>query len=82
VRDIILWHLSSLYAFYGEDTGVRIARKHLGWYCEQLLTDPVHTRRSLMAASTSSEQFAIADDRLEDWVAGASEARPELAGST
>ena len=31
---------NSLYAFYGEDTGVRIARKHLGWYCEQLLTDP------------------------------------------
>ena len=33
---------NSLYAFYGEDTGVRIARKHLGWYCEQLLTDPVN----------------------------------------
>jgi len=71
VRDIILGHLSSLYAFYGEDLGVRIARKHLGWYCEQLLTDPAHTRRTLMAAESTSVQFALVHDRLEDWVAEA-----------
>ena len=70
VRDIILAHLGSLYAFYGEDIGVRIARKHLGWYCEQLLTDPAQARRGLMAAATTSAQFALAHDRLEDWVAG------------
>lgn len=69
VRDIILAHLSSLYAFYGEDLGVRIARKHLGWYCEQLLTDPAHTRRTLMAAESTSVQFALVHDHLEDWVA-------------
>jgi tRNA-dihydrouridine synthase B len=69
VRDIILAHLGSLYAFYGEDIGVRIARKHLGWYCEQLLTDSVQTRRILMAAATTSVQFALVHDRLEDWVA-------------
>lgn len=69
VRDIILAHLSSLYAFYGEDLGVRIARKHLGWYCEQLLTDPADTRRTLMAAESTSDQFALVHDRLEDWVA-------------
>jgi tRNA-dihydrouridine synthase B len=70
VRDIILAHLASLYAFYGEDSGVRIARKHLGWYCEQLLPDSAveGTRRSLMAAATTSVQFALAHDRLEDWV--------------
>src|SRR5579859_7907792 len=70
VRDIILAHLASLYAFYGEDSGVRIARKHLGWYCEQLLPDATReaTRRSLMAAASTSAQFALAHDRLEDWV--------------
>jgi tRNA-dihydrouridine synthase B len=69
VRDIILGHLGSLYAFYGEDSGVRIARKHLGWYCEQLLADSAApVRRSLMAASTTSAQFALAHDHLEDWV--------------
>lgn len=33
VRDIMLRHLDALYGFYGEETGVRVARKHLGWYC-------------------------------------------------
>ncbi len=28
----ILHHLESLYLFYGENQGVRIARKHVGWY--------------------------------------------------
>ena len=52
VRDIILAHLDSLYLFYGEETGVRIARKHLGWYCEQLLTFPARVRRDLMEPRT------------------------------
>ena len=28
-------HLENLYDFYGEYMGVRIARKHIGWYCKQ-----------------------------------------------
>ena len=32
VRDILLGHLSNLYDFYGEYTGVRMARKHISWY--------------------------------------------------
>jgi len=79
VRDIILGHLSSLYAFYGEDLGVRIARKHLGWYCEQLLTDPADLRRTLMAAESTSVQFALVHDRLEDWVAEVPEASANAA---
>jgi len=79
VRDIILGHLSSLYAFYGEDLGVRIARKHLGWYCEQLLTDPAEIRRTLMAAESTSVQFALVHDRLEDWVAEVPEASADAA---
>ena len=34
VRDILLGHLEHLHAFYGEENGVRIARKHLGWYAK------------------------------------------------
>ena len=34
VRDILLGHLEALHAFYGEQAGVRIARKHLGWYAK------------------------------------------------
>lgn len=32
-RRILLTHLERLYDFYGEYMGVRIARKHIGWYC-------------------------------------------------
>src|SRR5882762_7855293 len=68
VRDIIRAHLDSLYVFYGEETGVRIARKHLGWYCEQLLPDSAHARRSLMAAASTAAQFAQAGNHFEEWV--------------
>jgi tRNA-dihydrouridine synthase B len=34
VATILLGHLEHLYAFYGEQAGVRIARKHLGWYAK------------------------------------------------
>ena len=32
--DVLLAHLRALHEFYGEDTGVRVARKHLSWYCK------------------------------------------------
>jgi tRNA-dihydrouridine synthase B len=35
VRDIMRAHLEDLYAFYGDETGVRVARKHLSWYFKQ-----------------------------------------------
>ncbi len=35
VRDIMRAHLEDLYDFYGDETGVRVARKHLSWYLRQ-----------------------------------------------
>ena len=32
VNKILTEHLQNLYEFYGERSGVRIARKHIGWY--------------------------------------------------
>ena len=32
--DVLLEHLHTLHAFYGEAIGVRIARKHLSWSCK------------------------------------------------
>jgi tRNA-dihydrouridine synthase B len=31
-RTIMIEHLNNLYEFYGEYTGVRVARKHIAWY--------------------------------------------------
>ena len=35
IRDVMLEHLGNLYEFYGEYTGVRIARKHISWYSKR-----------------------------------------------
>jgi tRNA-dihydrouridine synthase B len=74
VRDIILAHLDSLYAFYGEGTGVRIARKHLGWYCEQCFRDSAQVRRDLMGAASTAAQFALAGKHFDEWAGEAAQA--------
>ena len=71
LRDIILRHLDALYSFYGEVSGVRIARKHLGWYSEQLLGSPAEMRRELMRAADTAAQFAHAVKHLDDWASQA-----------
>ena len=37
IHDILLAHLEDLYAFYGVESGVRIARKHISWYTKGLV---------------------------------------------
>ncbi|HEU5398209.1 MAG TPA: tRNA-dihydrouridine synthase, partial [Gammaproteobacteria bacterium] len=36
VAEIMLGHLDNLYSFYGEFSGVRVARKHITWYLKTL----------------------------------------------
>lgn len=36
VERILLEHLNALHVFYGDVMGVRIARKHVGWYLATL----------------------------------------------
>ncbi|EQD40593.1 tRNA-dihydrouridine synthase, partial [mine drainage metagenome] len=68
LRDIILAHLDSLYGFYGEETGVRIARKHIGWYCERCLPDPQPVRAELMSARSTALQLAGVRRHFDAWV--------------
>jgi tRNA-dihydrouridine synthase B len=70
VRDIVLAHLEAIYAFHGEDSGLRIARKHLGWYSE-LLDDARDARKLLMAAPSTAAQFACANEQLQGWAGAA-----------
>ncbi|MEI7432059.1 MAG: tRNA dihydrouridine synthase DusB, partial [Betaproteobacteria bacterium] len=37
IHQILLAHLDDLYAFYGIETGVRVARKHISWYTRGLV---------------------------------------------
>ena len=36
IHQVLIAHLHELYAFYGVDTGVKIARKHISWYTKGL----------------------------------------------
>lgn len=55
VRDIMLAHLQNLYRFYGEYTGVRVARKHLGWYFKACGI-PAQVRNKAVRVETAREQ--------------------------
>ena len=68
ISAIILRHLESLYAFYGEYTGVRMARKHLSRYCELHETTRA-ARAGLLAAGDSASQYALAQRAFEGWAA-------------
>ncbi|QIL19954.1 tRNA dihydrouridine synthase DusB [Thermomonas sp. HDW16] len=70
VRDILLGHLEQLHAFYGEVSGVRIARKHLGWYAKDR---PENTafRAVVNRAQTAQEQLQLTRDYFDALIAGA-----------
>ena len=58
LRDIMLAHLDELYRFYGERIGVRVARKHLLWYCRNR-TDAETYRTSVIRVETAEEQLLL-----------------------
>ncbi|HEY3859061.1 MAG TPA: tRNA dihydrouridine synthase DusB [Gammaproteobacteria bacterium] len=58
VCSIMLGHLENLYSFYGEFSGVRVARKHISWYLKTL-PGAAGFRERVMRAETSLEQQAL-----------------------
>jgi tRNA-dihydrouridine synthase B len=57
---LIIEHLADHYAFYGESDGVRIARKHLGWYTSKLAGGDVF-RAQMNRLESSADQVAAVD---------------------
>jgi len=67
-RAAVAEHLDDHYHFYGEASGVRIARKHLGWYAKDLAGAEAF-RRAVNAAETIAGQLAAVHlffDRLAE----------------
>jgi len=69
VRDILLGHLDALYAFYGETAGVRIARKHLGWYAKDRPENAAF-RAVANAAESAHQQRRLTRDYFDALAAG------------
>ncbi len=64
VRQLMAQHLLDHYAFYGETTGVRTARKHIGWYVRDL-PDGEEFRQHMNRLETCDLQIKAVDSFLE-----------------
>jgi tRNA-dihydrouridine synthase B len=54
---MLVHHLHELHAFYGDEAGVRIARKHICWYTKELAGSAAF-RHGINQLETASEQVA------------------------
>ncbi|MET0224868.1 MAG: tRNA dihydrouridine synthase DusB [Dokdonella sp.] len=72
VQDILLGHLDDLHAFYGEVQGVRIARKHLGWYAKDRPENAAF-RAIVNRAETAAEQVRLTRDYFDALAADAAD---------
>jgi nifR3 family TIM-barrel protein len=58
--DYISSHYEDMLSFYGRDLGVRIARKHLGWYADEAAVAPALRARMLVAGSAEEVLALVA----------------------
>ncbi|MGE0079734.1 MAG: tRNA dihydrouridine synthase DusB [Thiohalomonadaceae bacterium] len=58
IRDILLAHLDNLYTFYGERTGLLVARKHISWYSKGQREGAVF-RKAVNQVETTAQQLAM-----------------------
>ncbi len=60
IHQVLREHLADLYAFYGEDTGVKVARKHISWYTRGL-AGSANFRHAMNRLQSVDEQLAAVD---------------------
>ncbi|WP_323020604.1 tRNA dihydrouridine synthase DusB [Pararhodobacter sp.] len=64
--DLVAGHYEGMLDFYGRELGVRIARKHLGWYIDAAGGEPA-IRARLMRESDAAAVLAALPQALEPW---------------
>jgi len=69
LKAVILEHLHRLHDFYGDYLGVRIARKHLGWYVQRLPMG-AQFKSFFNQLEIASEQLASAQEYFEQLIEG------------
>src|SRR5690606_2479815 len=57
LESCLLDHLEDHYGFYGEYTGVRTARKHIGWYLDGL-PHAENLKQQINRSETTAEQIS------------------------
>ncbi len=73
IRDVVVEHLQALYALYGEAQGLRVARKHIGWYLRGLPGAEAF-RRTANCIDDAAAQCAAVSAFFESAAAAANDA--------
>jgi len=60
IREVMVEHLQELYSFYGLERGVRVARKHIGWYTKGLRNSAMFRARMNTLESAEAQLEAVA----------------------
>jgi tRNA-dihydrouridine synthase B len=68
IHEVLRAHLDDHYAFYGEYSGVRIARKHISWYTKGLAGSAAF-RHAMNQLQSSTEQVAAIDRFFDELAA-------------
>jgi tRNA-dihydrouridine synthase B len=58
---VVLAHIRAIHEFYGADMGVRVARKHIGWYLDRITSDSSHKQR-IFAITCAPKQLAAVNE--------------------
>jgi tRNA-dihydrouridine synthase B len=61
IHRVLRDHVHELYGFYGEHTGLRVARKHISWYTRGL-SGSAHFRHHMNELPSSAEQMMAVRD--------------------
>ena len=69
VHRVLLKHVYELYSFYGEHTGLRVARKHISWYTKGLIGS-AHFRHHMNQLESSAEQLMAVNDFFDGQLQG------------
>jgi tRNA-dihydrouridine synthase B len=64
LRDIIIGHLKDMHRFYGDLTGIRVARKHLTWYCKHLSNADAF-RYQIVRVDSAAEQIRLTQEYFD-----------------
>lgn len=65
IREVLTAHVHDLYDFYGEHTGLRVARKHISWYTKGL-AGSAHFRHHMNQLESAAEQLRAVNEFFDE----------------
>jgi tRNA-dihydrouridine synthase B len=66
LADLVTEHYQAMLSFYGRDLGIRVARKHIGWYCDAASADPALRRAMMTMTDPDAVEVAIRHAFLDE----------------